>query len=244
MNKLNFFDDGSPFLSHPLLTAERTGLEIDFIESMMNLPAGARLLDVGCGFGRHSVELAKRGYDVVGIDPALAMIAAARKRAQETAVFPQFHQARAETFVTEESFNAAICLFTTLGQISIHGENSKLLQRVHDVLLPGGWFVVEVPQRKTAVRQLKANEQFGAGKRYTAVTRQYDPASQTVTEYFQRVAPEATQNYTLRYRLYSQLELAALMQQAGFTVQAAYGNYEGAPLTAEHSMMLMVGRKI
>lgn len=224
-------------------------LEIDFVESALDLPSGARVLDVGCGFGRHSVELAKRGYEVVGIDPSTAMIAAAQARvltqgtARETAVSPQFKQAHAETFVAKQPFNAAICLFTTLGQISAQGDNSGLVQRVYDALLPGGWFVVEVPQRETAVRQLKTEEQFGAGERYTAVTRQYDAADKTVTEYFQLVAPESTRNYTLRYHLYSQSELVGLLQQAGFTVQGVSGNYEGTPLVDEHPIMLMVGRK-
>ncbi len=218
-------------------------LEIDFVESVLNLAAGARVLDVGCGFGRHSVELAQRGYVVVGVDPSAAMITAAQKRARETAVSPQFQQAHAEQFETDQPFDAAVCLFTTLGQISMQGDNSGLINRVIDVLKPGGWFVVEVPQRETAVRLLKPEEQFGAGERYTAVTRHYDTVTQTVTEQFHLVAPESTRKYTLRYRLYSQSELAALLQQAGFVVQATYGSYEGVPLTAEHPMMIMVGRK-
>jgi len=63
----NFFEPGSPFLKHPLLTPERTAAEIDFILSVLPLEAGDRILDIGCGFGRHSHELARRGFDVLGI---------------------------------------------------------------------------------------------------------------------------------------------------------------------------------
>lgn len=69
----NFFEDGSPFLAHPLLTAARTAAEVDFIAAELALAAGARLLDVGCGFGRHSIELARRGYAVTGIDPSASL---------------------------------------------------------------------------------------------------------------------------------------------------------------------------
>ncbi|VAW34300.1 hypothetical protein MNBD_CHLOROFLEXI01-407, partial [hydrothermal vent metagenome] len=86
----NFFTEGSPFLNHPLLTAVRTAQEVDFIEDQFKLPTGAHILDVGCGFGRHSIELARRGFAVTGIDPAAAMIAAAQKRAAETAVSIDF----------------------------------------------------------------------------------------------------------------------------------------------------------
>ena len=53
--------------------------------SELALPAKARVLDVGCGFGRHSIELARRGYWVVGVDPSVAMIAAAQERVAKSA---------------------------------------------------------------------------------------------------------------------------------------------------------------
>ena len=65
----NFFDDGSPYLGHPLLTAERTATEIDEVERLTGSVSG-RVLDIGCGFGRHSIELASRFADVTGIDPS------------------------------------------------------------------------------------------------------------------------------------------------------------------------------
>ena len=83
MSTPNFFSPGSPYLDHPLLTPERTAAEIDFVLAQTALPPGARLLDVGCGPGRHSLELARRGYQVMGIDPSGAMIAAAKRTAKE-----------------------------------------------------------------------------------------------------------------------------------------------------------------
>ena len=212
----NFFTEGSPFLNHPLLTAERTTREIDFIEAQLQLPAGAHILDVGCGFGRHSIELARRGYAVTGIDPAAAMIAAAHERAVEAAVSVDFRQVRGEQFITDDPFDAAICLFTSLGQIGPDGENNGLVGRVYEALKPGGLFVVEVPQRETAVSQLRPSDKFGEGEQFTAVTRQYNPSDQTVTETFRLVAPEETRSYLLRYHLYSFTELESLLKQAGF----------------------------
>jgi len=244
MDKLNFFKNGSPFLAHPLLTAERTNQEIDFIESELALLPGARLLDVGCGFGRHSIELARRGYDVVGIDPAAAMITAARERADKAAALSiEFRQEWGEQFLTEVPFDAAICLFTSLGQITTQGENSGLVQRIYASLRQEGQFVVEVPQRDATVDQLKPSDRFGDDERFTAVSRQYDPQLQTVTEIFRLLSPEEIQTYTLRYKLYDRAALIALLGQAGFVILATYGDYEGAPLTDEHPFMLMIGQR-
>lgn len=241
--QLNFFSEGSPFLQHPLLTAERTAREVDFVVTQLGLSPGASVLDVGCGFGRHSLELAQRGFSVVGIDPATAMIAAARERATQAGVTVELHSVPAETFTTETPFDAAICLFTTLGQVSERGENSRLVERVYAALRPSGQFMVELPQRETAVRQLKTSEQFGSGGRYTTVSRTFDADDNTLSEIFTLVAPEGERTYRLRYRLFSRGELVDLLTEAGFTVTAVYGDYEGHSLDADSAIIIAIGQK-
>ena len=245
MTAPNFFDTGSPFLAHPLLTAERTIQEINFLTSQLRLPAGSHWLDVGCGFGRHAIELARRNFIVTGIDPAAAMIDAARSKAKQASLDtpPTFLQQHAESFTSAQRFSAAICLFTSLGQISDQGENSGLIQAVYDVLEPEGYFVVEAPQRTTTVAQLRPNDKFGVGERYTAVTRQYNMHDQTVTEQFELVAPEGNRAYTLQYRLFSAEELRDLMTTAGFTIVGQYADFQGAPFQPSDPFMLMVGQK-
>jgi 2-polyprenyl-3-methyl-5-hydroxy-6-metoxy-1,4-benzoquinol methylase len=243
MGTRNFFGEGSPYLNHPLLTAERTARDVELILVQLELSPGARVLDVGCGPGRHTVELARRGYEVLGIDPSRAMIEAARARAAASDVAPDFRQVGGESFRAEREFDAAICLFTTLGQISEQGENSGLVPRVYDALCPGGYFVVETPQREWVVRHLERAERLGAGERYTDVTRQYDAKAKTVTEVFKVVSPQVTESYLLRYRLYSRTELSGLLEGAGFTIVASFGNYEGDPLGPDSAVMLLVGRR-
>ena len=242
MSHPNFFSADSPYLNHPLLTPERTVKEMDFVLSQVNLSPGARVLDVGCGPGRHSIELARRGYDVVGIEPSAAMIQAAKVRATEASVAPTFRQVCGESFVASDEFDLAICLFTTLGQISKEGENCELVKRTHEALRPGGFFVVETRQRAPTVQHLQTEERFG-GERYTDVSRLYDAVTQTVTEVFEVVSPESTQRYLLRYRLYNRTELAGLLKEAGFTIVASFGDYDGNPLIPDSAMMLLIGRK-
>ena len=242
MTKPNFFSDGSPFLKHPLLTPERTAKEIDFLLAQLKLATVARVLDVGCGAGRHSIELARRGYRVVGIDPAQAMIEVARAGAAAASVSVDFRVESGEAFLADEEFDAAMCLFTTLGQISEHGEDSRLVKRVHDALRLGGFFAVEVPQRDPTVKNLRPTDRFEGPERYTDVTRRYDPEDNSVTEIFDVASLEETRRYVLRYRLYSRDELTDLLQGAGFTNLVAYSNYDGTPLSPESPTMLVVAR--
>jgi len=243
MQTFDFFADNSPFLHHPLLTSERTESEIDFLLVRLNLGKEGRILDVGCAFGRHSIELARRGYAAVGIDPSPTMIAAAEERAATAGVGAEFICVGGETFANERPFDAAICLFTTLGQVGVYGDNLDLVGNVFSLLKDGGDFVVEAPQRDATVRMLKAADRFGGGDAYTDVKRNFDADSCVITERFHIVSPQDDREYILRYRLFSADELAQIMQDAGFEVVARFADYRGAALDDDSPTMILIGRK-
>jgi len=248
MSKPNFFSAGSPFLDHPLLTPERTATEVDFVLAQTGLPLEGRILDIGCGPGRHSIEFARRGYQAVGIDPSAAMIKAAKNRAVESGVQPTFWQISGEEFSPEQKFEAAICLFTTLGQINIEDKkpHSKsglpLLKQISEVLVPGGTLILEVPQKDWIIKNLKKSDRFGDDLRYTDIKRMYDPEDSIVTENFTLVSPEENREYLLSYHLYNLQEVRSLLKNAGFEVIHTYGDFHAAPLMATSPNMISVAR--
>jgi cyclopropane fatty-acyl-phospholipid synthase-like methyltransferase len=193
--KPNFFEHGSPYLHHPLLTPERTAEEIDFILSIMDLKPGDNILDIGCGAGRHSIELARRGFNVLGIDPSEAMVESAKERAAGIRNMPEFVQLRSENFHRVNEFEAAICLFTTLGQVIDQEDNRQLLQNAAQSIRPGGYFILEVPQREWLESNLKTRERFGEGEIFTEVERIYNEKIKLVSEIFTQVSPEGQRTY-------------------------------------------------
>ena len=242
MSNPNFFTSGSPYLNHPLLTPERTGQEIDFVLEYIHVVPGGTILDVGCGHGRHSVELAQRGFQVVGIDPSAAMIEAARARASEAGVKLKFIQARGEAFSWDGKFDGIICLFTTLGQIDEDGENSHMVAHLARMLRPGGTFIVEVPNPAWVLENLKTEEHFGGGEFYTNVTRQYQTPEKILTEIFNIVSPTSSKKYLLRYRLFDLDELYKLLSDAGFQIIGTYGGYTNTPLKTESPITVAVSQ--
>lgn len=239
----NFFTEGSPFLKHPLLTPERTSAEIDFVVERARLAPGASIFDVGCGFGRHSIELAKRGYNVVGVDPSSALLEEANNRAKDAGVEVAFVQSKAEAFTTNRVFDAAICLFTTLGQIDESGDNIGLIKRVSETLVDGGIFIVEVPQRIWVINNLKVEERIGEGERYADVKRRYDGQKQTLTETFTVVKGGQRDTYTLCYRLYRYEDLRYLLLDAHLNLTALYGGFDASPLSDESPVQVVVAKK-
>ncbi len=75
-----FFDDDYLRIYRAMISPEMTASEVDFLEAAMALPAGGEVLDVACGYGRHAIGLARRGYRVTGVDFNPHYLAAAAGR--------------------------------------------------------------------------------------------------------------------------------------------------------------------
>lgn len=87
-----------------------TAGECDFIEQELNYSKSLKILDVGCGTGRHSIELTKRGYSVTGIDLSETQLAGAREKAAKENLKIDFQKHDARNLPFEQEFDAAIML--------------------------------------------------------------------------------------------------------------------------------------
>lgn len=114
-----FFDAHAPIYEENVFT-KNTVKEVDFVLEELGLKPGDRVLDVGCGTGRHSIELAKRGYAVTGLDLSREMLSRAESAAQAAGVHVEWIQGDAARFSFPASFDGAIGLcegaFGLLGQ--------------------------------------------------------------------------------------------------------------------------------
>jgi D-alanine-D-alanine ligase len=240
MSTPNFFSRGSPYFAHPLLTPQRTKAEIDFLLSKTSIPRAGFILDMGCGFGRHSIELARRGYNLVGVDPSQAMVEAARKASTGLANPPQFFRTRAEDYQTDRRFDGIICLFTTLGQIEVEQDNRQLVGQAANLLKPGGYFIVEVPHRAWVIQNLKTKEVIQTPESSTNIKRSYDNKQGIVTETFTVVTPAERRVYLLRYRIFNVIELKQLMNSSGLEAINTYSGYQDVPFDKASPVIVML----
>ncbi len=125
---------GSAYLRYSF--TKGTVQEVDFVVETLGLTAGDRVLDVGCGPGRHAHELARRGVEVHGIDISQRFIDLATEGAPPGATFERL-DARAMPF--REEFDAAICLCQgAFGLMTVDGDNDVVLGGIASALKPGG----------------------------------------------------------------------------------------------------------
>lgn len=126
--------------------------EVDFIEESLGCEAGAMVLDLACGTGRHAVELAARGYQVVGFDLSLAMLARASDEAQDRKQKINFVQGDMRDMTFEETFDGVYAWNTSFGYFD-EEKNAAVIAKVHKSLKKGGQFLLDVINRDYVVRQ-------------------------------------------------------------------------------------------
>ena len=145
-----FFSDDY-LLTVPPPTAAQINKQVDFIEQSLALAKGAMVLDVGCGLGLHAIELARRGYLVVGLDLSLAMITRAAETAQQQGLKINFLHADIREIAFEGAFDAVISMGTTFGFFD-DDANRDVLNRLYQALRPGGRILLDVVNRDYVVR--------------------------------------------------------------------------------------------
>jgi len=116
--------------------------ECDFIEKEAGFNKSLRILDVGCGTGRHSIELAKRGYKVTGIDLSESMLARAREKAQMNHLNIDFRRQDARLLTFSREFDLAIMLCEGGFPLMETDEmNFEILKGAATALREGGKFI-------------------------------------------------------------------------------------------------------
>lgn len=122
-----------------------TSAEIEFILSQLTPSHSASILDIGCGQGRHTIELAKQNFaNVVGIDFSDSNIAKAKENAKAEGVFPTFVTADARKYKTGIKSDYVLCLYDVIGSFRNTDDNIRIIKSIKTNLKSGGIAVVSV----------------------------------------------------------------------------------------------------
>jgi SAM-dependent methyltransferase len=212
-----------------------TEQEVEYLVGALGLEPGQRVLDVGCGPGRHSLALARRGLVVVGVDLSPDFIALAREAATVEGLSARFEEQDVRALAYDGEFDAVICLCQGgFGLLGGHDE-ADVFARIVAAVRPGGGLALSAFHTAFAVRHLEDGESF-------------DPA----TGVFHEVA--VVRNATGEERpfdawttCFTARELTLLAERHGVDVQMVAGvtpgGYRTAPPTLDDPELLLVGRR-
>lgn len=217
-----FFDGHAPAYMENVFT-KNTLAEVDFIIEELKLPQGSRILDVGCGTGRHSVELAKRGYSVTGVDLSSVMLAQAKEAAGKAGAEVEWIHADATQFKPDRLYDAAICLCE--GAFGLLGKNDdpleqglSILRNINRALKPRSKLMMTVLNGLALIRKYK-QEDVEKGV--------FDPVTLAEVYPMEYDTPDGKKSLMVRERGFTPTELRLMLGQTGFEVKHIWGGTAG-----------------
>jgi SAM-dependent methyltransferase len=133
------------------LTDERTDREVSALVSLLGPGKPARILDLACGFGRHTNRLAALGYSMCGVDRSAGFLEIARQQAALMGVQVEYQQADMREIAFKYEFDWVMLLFTAFGYFS-DAENQLVLVNISRALKQGGHLIFDTLNRDAIAR--------------------------------------------------------------------------------------------
>jgi len=239
----DFFDER--YLAVAPNDPERTTREVDFVVEQLALEAGAEVLDLACGHGRHSIELASRGFRLTGLDASEPSLARAREAAADAGVEVEWVHADMRELDAVERYDAIVNLFTAFGYFEDEADDARVLTNVARALKPGGGFLIDTINQAALVGGFRpqAWQELDDGTLFFE-NREYDLRTSRSKAHWLFVRQDGSRA-ELRHslRIYAYHELARLLEGAGLVVDGAWGGFDGAELTRETWRLILRARR-
>jgi len=248
LNGTAWFEDEAFWTAYAPLMFDAAAWEevpgaIDGIEALLSLKPPAKVLDLCCGVGRHSLEFARRGYAVTGIDITSAYLAAARESAEAAELSIEFLREDARRFARGGYFDLCVNLFTSFGYFSTKEEDLELLARCARNLALGGTMVLETLGREIAIRDFVSREEFERAGWH--VVTEYQIKGNWDAEINRWILDNGRERIdrSFELRLYSGCEMKEALENAGFGAVSLYGGLDGRKYDEKALTLVAVARK-
>jgi len=238
-----FFDGLIVDFWRAAMPLEVTRAEADFYERVLAPPPGGRILDVPCGDGRLGLELARRGFQVTGVDLSREFLAAARDSAASEGLDIEWRESDMRELPWQERFDGAFCGGSSFGYLGDRAD-AEFLAAVARSLKPGAKFVIDavkaaeivLPPPRQPRRMEVGDISFTAENTYDAQTGWMDNLYTVERGGRRETRPAA-------FRVYTHAEVVAMLVAQGFERCESLGSLAGEPFAAGSSRLILVATR-
>lgn len=240
-----YFDETFFHLHEDLFPEEESRYEVAAILELLGLPDGARILDVPCGWGRHTNLFPSAGMQAFGADLSYDLLERAGASARDASLPIRYAAADVRYLPFRDgSFDAVINVFTSLGLFLEDEEDVRALAEARRVLRPGGRFLLESMHRDDVVANYAERDRWRLPNGIEVrVRRRFDPVTGISYERLRWRWGEREGEKRHALRLRTATEVDGLLRAAGFEDVTYYGDWTGEPLRHDSPRIIAVATR-
>jgi SAM-dependent methyltransferase len=225
---------------------ERARAQVDQALALLDLAPPARVLDICSGYGRHSVELARRGFTVAGVDISEMQVRHALQHASSAGVSTGFVVGDARALPVGGPFDAAINMFLSFGYFASDAESQAMLDGISRVLRRGGRLLIDFWNRE---REIRAFQPTVLDRRDDDILEiedwSFDPLAGRLNWVNTVIFPDGRREaWTQSIRAFTVAEVRAMLEAAGFNLTGVYGNLAGDPYEMDSEAAIFVAERM
>ncbi len=220
-----------------------TPAEVDQIVRLMGVKRRACVLDFGCGLGRHALELARRGYQVTGVDRTKTYLSMAKGYAEREGLKVEWALQDMRKFRRPNAYDGAINLFTTFGYFENQADDKKVLVNVHRSLKKGGVFVIDTLGKEALARNFQERTWSEHDGVIALEERRVSKDWGWLESQWTLVKGKVRRTFNINIRIYSAVELTTLLKESGFRSVSVYGHLTGDPYDHTAKRLVAVAQK-
>jgi SAM-dependent methyltransferase len=225
-----------------LATEEQTKSEVDFIQKMVGVSVPAKLLDVPCGGGRHSLALAAADFQMTAVDLSSDFLKAARTGAAQRQLTVAWEQRDMRDLPWRQEFDGAFCFGNSFGYFDDAG-NAAFLKAVSRVLKAGAKFLMDCAVAENVLPNFQDRNWFPAGDIKFLRNARYDPERGRIDTEYTLIRDGRTETRAASHRIYAYRELSQLLKEAGFSGVMGFGSLTQEPFGLGSKRCLIVATR-
>ena len=239
----NFFHGIALDFWRAAISDEQTRAEAHFINNHLQLPVGAKLLDVPCGNGRLSIELAAFGFGLTGVDIAVEFIEEAKRNSRERGLNIDWRKGDMRDLPWSNEFDGAFCFGNSFGYLD-DDQNADFLEAVSRTLKPGAQFILDAPAiAECLLPNFQEKRTIEIDDITVTIDNRYDHEQSRIFPSFTFVRNGVEDKRSSSQRIYTYKELSGLLHSSGFETVSAYSSVDELPFKLGAHRLFLVAIK-
>lgn len=221
---------------YPHRDEEEAARVADLLRGTVPWHEGIRVLDVGCGAGRHARALERVGAHVTGLDLSACLLRHARSEGQRRLL-----RADMRTLpIRPASMDLTVNLFTSFGYFASDAAHHEALAGMAETLRPGGWFVIDFLHAPVVTANLVARQETTLAETPVLIVKELSPDGRFIIK---TITLNDGRSFTERVRLFTPAELERMLHRTGLTIRCRLGDYAGGPLGPDAPRVILFAER-